>query len=215
MQFYKTIKQKKDEINDYEKTLKDQKIILKIVKQEFIDIKEKFGDARRTKLIKGLPDKIEEADLIPDENVLITMSQNGYIKRMSSNIFRTQQRGGKGIIAYNVGENDVLEHILNVSTKDNLLFFSDRGKVYQASAYDINDASRESKGKAIQNFIDISGDENVSVILGFNQEMTKSNKYLIMATKNGVIKKTELSEFQNIRKNGLLSIKLDKDDLLK
>ncbi len=209
------LKQKKDEINDYEKTLKDQKIILKIVKQEFIDIKEKFGDARRTKLIKGLPDKIEEADLIPDENVLITMSQNGYIKRMSSNIFRTQQRGGKGIIAYNVGENDVLEHILNVSTKDNLLFFSDRGKVYQASAYDINDASRESKGKAIQNFIDISGDENVSVILGFNQEMTKSNKYLIMATKNGVIKKTELSEFQNIRKNGLLSIKLDKDDLLK
>ncbi len=209
------LKEKQNAINEYEGILKDEKKIIKIMKQEFTEIKEKFNDERRTKVVKGMPDKIEETDLIPDENVLITLSQNGYIKRMNSNMFRTQQRGGKGITAYNAGENDLLEHILNVSTKDNLLFFSDKGKVYQTNAYDINDASRESKGKAIQNFIDISSDENISVVLGYNKEIAKNKKYLIMATRNGVIKKTELTEFQNIRKNGLLSIKLEKDDLLK
>jgi DNA gyrase subunit A len=209
------LKEKQNAINEYEGIIKDQKKIIKIMKDEFVEIKNKFSDERRTKLIKGMPDKIEDSELIPDENVLITLSQGGYIKRMNSNIFRTQQRGGKGITAYNGGDNDLLEHILNVSTKDNLLFFSDRGKVYQTGAYDINDASREAKGKAIQNFIDISTDENVTVVLGYNKEIAKNKKYLIMATKNGVIKKTDLSEFQNIRKNGLLSIKLDKDDLLK
>jgi DNA gyrase subunit A len=209
------LKEKQNAINEYEGIIKDQKKIIKIIKEEFVEIKNKFSDERRTKLVKGMPDKIEDSELIPDEDVLITLSQNGYIKRMNSNIFRTQQRGGKGITAYNGGDNDLLEHILNVSTKDNLLFFSDRGKVYQAGAYDINDASREAKGKAIQNFIDISTDENVTVVLGYNKEIAKNKKYLIMATKNGVVKKTDLSEFQNIRKNGLLSIKLDRDDLLK
>jgi DNA gyrase subunit A len=209
------LKEKQVAVTEYEGIIKDQKRIVKIMKQEFIDIKEKFNDERRTKVVKGMPDKIEEDDLIPEEDVLITLSQNGYIKRMNANIFKTQQRGGKGIAAYNGGENDLLEHILTINTKDNLLFFSDKGKVYQTRAYDINDASRESKGKAIQNFIDISGDEKVSVVLGYNKEIAKNKKYLIMATQNGVIKKTELSEFQNIRKNGLLSIKLDKDDLLK
>ncbi len=209
------LKEKLDAIAEYEGIIKDQKRIIKIMKQEFAEIKEKFNDERRTKVVKGMPDKIEENDLIPEEDVLITLSQNGYIKRMSAGIFRTQQRGGKGITAYNGGDNDLLEHILTINTKDNLLFFSDKGKVYQTGAYDINDASRESKGKAIQNFIDISGDEKVTVVLGHNKEIAKNKKYLIMATQNGVIKKTELTEFQNIRKNGLLSIKLDKDDLLK
>jgi DNA gyrase subunit A len=209
------LKDKSNDAKDYEETLKNQKKIIKIMKQEFIEIKEKFGDERKTKLVKNTPDKIEESDLIPDLNVFITLSQDGYIKRMDANMFRTQNRGGKGITAYSGNNDDLLEHILNVSTKDTLLLFSDKGKVYQTGAYAIKDSSRESRGKAIQNFIDITTDEKVTVVLGHNEKVAKDKNYLIMATESGVIKKTPLSEFKNIRKNGLLSIKLGKDDLLK
>lgn len=214
MKILNELKEKQGLIDEYESILKDEKRIVKIIKEEFSEIKEKHGDERRTKAIKSLPDKINEQDLIPEEDVLITLSQSGYIKRMNANVLRTQQRGGKGITAYNSGEDDCLEHILTINTKDNMLFFSDKGKVYQALAYDINDASREAKGKAIQNFIDISSEEKITVILGHNPSKDKSSQYLLMATKNGVIKKTSLDEFSSIRKNGLLSIKLEKDDLL-
>lgn len=214
MKILNELKEKQGLIDEYESILKDEKRIVKIIKEEFSEIKEKHGDERRTKAIKSLPDKINEQDLIPEEDVLITLSQSGYIKRMNANVLRTQQRGGKGITAYNSGEDDCLEHILTINTKDNMLFFSDKGKVYQALAYDINDASREAKGKAIQNFIDISSEEKITVILGHNPSKDKTSQYLLMATKNGVIKKTSLDEFSNIRKNGLLSIKLEKDDLL-
>jgi len=133
---------------------------------------------------------------------------------MNVSLLKTQQRGGKGVIM-NSDNDDFLTHILTINTKDNVLFFSDRGKVYQTGAYDINDASREAKGKAIQNFIDITSEEKVTVVLGYNINTDKNSKYLLMATKHGTVKKTPLEDFKNIRKNGLLAIKLDKDDVLK
>lgn len=209
------IKEKEDLIKECNTILKDEKKLFGVVKTELQEVRDKFIEPRKTEIKNNLPKEVSSIDLIPEENVLITLSKSGYIKRMSSDSLRTQQRGGKGVIAFE-GQNpdDFLAKIISANTKDYLLFFTDKGKVYQALAYDINESSRSAKGKAIQNFINIDASEIITSVLSYNPQKTGANKFLIMATKKGVIKKTKIEEFATIRKTGLLAINLEKDDVL-
>ena len=209
------IKEKENLIKECNAILKDEKKLFGVVKSELQEVRDRFVEPRRTEIKNNLPKEVSSMDLIPEENVLITLSKSGYIKRMNSDSLRTQQRGGKGVIAFE-GQNpdDFLARIISANTKDYLLFFTDKGKVYQALAYDINESSRSAKGKAIQNFINIDASEVITAVLSYNPQKTGTNKFLIMATKKGVIKKTKIEEFASIRKTGLLAINLEKEDVL-
>ncbi len=209
------IKEKNGLIKECNTILKDEKKLLEVIKTELKEVRDKFVEPRRTEIKTHLPKEVSSIDLIPEENVLITLSKSGYIKRMNSDSLRTQQRGGKGVIAFE-GQNpdDFLAKIISANTKDYLLFFTDKGKVYQALVYDINESSRSAKGKALQNFINIDSGETITAVLSYNPTKTGINKFLVMATKKGVIKKTKIEEFANIRKTGLLAINLEKEDVL-
>lgn len=209
------IKEKQGLIKECQLILKDEKELFLVIQNEIKEIKEKFVERRRTEIVGHLPEEVSSIDLIPEENVLITLSKSGYIKRMNPDILRTQQRGGKGVIAFE-GQNseDFLAKIISANTKDYLLFFTDKGKVYQSLVYDINESSRSAKGKAIQNFINIDPSETITAVLSYNPQKTGNHRFLIMATKNGIIKKTKIDEFANIRKTGLVAINLEKNDIL-
>ena len=196
-------------IADLEALLKSPKRILGVIKGEFTAIKDKFGDARRTKLVAhGLKD-FSEADLIPAEDALITFSASGYIKRAQPTAIKSQNRGGKGLIGADVAEEDFLQQIMSANTHDNVLFFTTRGRAFQTKAWEIPVGSRTSKGKLIQNFLDIPEGETISAIVSYPE---KQAGYLVMVTKNGIIKKTPLKDFGNVRKNGIIAIGLKKDD---
>ncbi len=196
-------------IADLESLLKSPKRILTVIKGEFTAIKDKFGDARRTKAVAhGLKD-FSEADLIPAEDALITFSASGYIKRAQPAAIRSQNRGGKGLIGADVAEEDFLQQIMSANTHDNVLFFTTRGRAFQTKAWEIPVGSRTSKGKLIQNFLDIPEGEKISAIVAYPE---KQAGYLVMVTKNGIIKKTPLKDFGNVRKNGIIAIGLKKDD---
>ncbi len=211
------LKEKRKLISELELLLKSPQKILKVIKDELLEIKKNYGDARRTKIVAGGLQEFKEEDLIPEEEVVITLSQNGYIKRGSPDVFRSQQRGGKGLIASEVGEEDVLTHFIAAHSHDNILFFTERGRVFQTKVYEIPAASRQAKGKVIQNFLEIPPDEKVSAIVAYasakNQQPTINN-YLVMATKKGIIKKTPLADFTNIRRTGIIGINLQKGDVL-
>jgi DNA gyrase subunit A len=151
--------------------------------------------------------------LIPQEDVIITLSQGNYIKRLAPTNFRTQKRGGKGLIGFDLKEEDFVTQILAAKSHDNVLFFTDRGRVFQTKAYEIPQASRVSKGKSIYNFLELSPNEKISAIISYGKN--QGSAFLVMTTQNGFIKKTALEDFANIRRNGLIAIKLKKDDLLK
>ncbi len=196
-------------IADLEALLKSPKRILGVIKGEFTAIKDKFGDARRTKLVAhGLKD-FSEADLIPAEDALITFSASGYIKRAQPTAIKSQNRGGKGLIGADVAEEDFLQQIMSANTHDNVLFFTTRGRAFQTKAWEIPVGSRTSKGKLIQNFLDIPEGETISAIVSYPE---KQAGYLVMVTKNGIIKKTPLKDFGNVRKNGIIAIGMKKDD---
>ena len=206
------LKEKKKLIKELEELLEDPKKILKTVKEELLEIKKKYADERRTKLIVSGLKEFREEDLIPSENAVITLSQSGYIKRIPPTAFKTQRRGGSGLIGSEVGEEDFISHFLSVNTHDNILFFTDKGRAFQTKVYEIPVGSRTAKGKLIQNFLEIPTDESVSAIVSYKKA---SEGYLIMATQNGVIKKTSLEDFANIRKTGIIAINLQKNDRLK
>jgi len=208
------LKEKKKLIEELQILLKSPAKILKVIKDELKDIKEKYGDKRKTKLVQsGLKDFNEE-DLIIKEETIITMSQGGYIKRVNPASFRSQKRGGKGLIGSDVAEEDFLSHFISVNTHDNILFFTDRGRVFQTKVYEIPEASRIAKGKAIHNFLEIPLEEKVNAIIAYPSEKKSVPGFLVMTTKNGVIKKTPLADFSNVRRNGIIAIKLKKGDLL-
>jgi len=187
-------------------------------------MREKYGDVRKTKVIAGGLKEFKEEDLIPKEETIITMSQSGYIKRVIPSSFKVQRRGGKGLIGSDVGEEDFLTHFISANTHDNILFFTEKGRVFQTKVYEIPEASRVAKGKAIHNFLEVPADEKVSAIItyaelrGNSQRESASSQrgsaYLVMATKKGVVKKTKLEDFTNVRRNGIIAIKLKKGDLL-
>ena len=213
------LKEKKKLIAELEAILKSPQKILQIVKDEAMEIKKDYGDERRTKVVAGGLKEFKEEDLIPQEETIITFSKNGYIKRVSLSSFKTQKRGGVGLIGSEVGEEDFLTHFIGADTHDNILFFTDKGGVFQTKVYEIPAASRTSKGKLIQNFLEIPAGETINTIINYADEAQspelKIQNYLVMATKNGIIKKTPLKDFSNIRRNGIVAINLQANDLLK
>ena len=192
--------------------------ILKVVKDELAKLKEKYGDARRTKVYKSKVGELSDEQLIANEETIITMTETGYIKRVPRSTFKLQERGGKGVIGMTTKEEDAIDKLISAETHDNMLFFTDKGKVYQVRVWDIPEASRQSKGQAVVNLINIESSEKVTSMLSYslkrNEQKEKGIAYIFMSTKRGVVKKTKLSEFENIRRNGLVSIKLESGDQL-
>lgn len=188
--------------------------MLKVVSDELKKIKEKYEDTRRTRVYKSRVDEFSEEDLIQNEPTVITLTQTGYVKRQSMASFRTQARGGKGVRGMTTKEEDVIDQILYAQTHDYILFFTNLGKVYQTRVFEMEEASRISKGTAIVNLIDIAADELIQSILTYNPKEKDKFKHIVMATEKGVIKKTRTGEFTNIRRGGIIAIKLDSNDSL-
>jgi DNA gyrase subunit A len=206
------LKEKLDLIKEYQAILGDPKKILEIIKEELKELKTKYNEKRRTRVIKGKIDDLSQEDLIANEESIISLTGDGYIKRLQTNSFRAQKRGGKGVRSGNMKEDDVVDRVLSVMSHDNVLFFTDTGKVFQSKAYEIPISSRTSKGNAIVNFLQISPEERITSIKAVSKD--SEAKYLVMQTVKGKIKKVPLEDFQNVRRNGLIAIKLNQGDSL-
>ncbi len=202
----------KETIAYLEDLLAHPKKILTVIKTELEKLKEKYGDPRRTKVFKGKVGEFSEEDLIPNEPTVITLTTTGYIKRQSLNSFHTQQRGGKGITGMSIKDEDGIALIRYVETHDNLLFFTNKGKVYQMKAYEISESSRTSKGTAIVNLLNIEANEKVESFISYGK--TQKEGFVFLTTRNGTVKKTDIKEFENIRRSGMIAIKLDAGDEL-
>ncbi len=206
------LKEKRALIKDLEEILRTPKKIVGIIKDELGDLKKSFGEGRKTKIIKSGLKEFSEEDLIPNEEAIITLSRDGYIKRMPPSTFKAQKRGGKGLIGSEVKDEDQIEHFEAAETHDNILFFASNGKVFQTKVYEVPAGSRVAKGKLIQNFLEVPQEERASAIVPYKDGESMS---MIMVTKNGLVKKTHLSEFENVRRTGIISITLKKGDELK
>jgi len=206
--------EKRKLIKELETLLKSEKAILSLIKTEFNEVKEKFGDERRTRVVASGLQEFSDEDLIPNEECMITLSLGGYIKRLPSQSIKSQHRGGKGVIGSDVSEEDTLTHFISADTHNNILFFTGSGKVFQTKVYDIPSGSRTAKGRAIHNFLEIPAEETISALIAYSSTKEYPSSYLIMATKAGVIKKTALQEFENVRKSGIIAINLKKGDRL-
>lgn len=192
--------------------LADNNKVLGIIKDEMTEIKNKYGDERRTKIDMTAVDYIEDESLIPEENILVVLTNKGYIKRTTSDTFKSQNRGGVGIKGMTTNDEDFVEHMINLSTHDYILFFTDKGKVYRLKGYEIPEFSRQSKGIPIVNLLQVEKDERVNAVIQINRE--EECKYLLFATEGGVVKKTLISEFSNIRNSGKICISLRENDKL-
>lgn len=210
------LKEKQKLAEEYGLILKQPRKILAIIKEELNSLKEKYGDPRRTQIEPNLPDQIKEEELIPNQLTLITLSQTGYIKRMPPEVLKSQKRGGKGVIGYETkNEEDALTHLLTLNNRDQILFFTNKGNLFKLSAFEIAEGSRTSKGKLIQNYLNLKPGEEVIVLLNLPANLKETDyRYLILATAQGFLKKTKLEEYENTRKSGLLAIKLTRDDSL-
>jgi len=208
------LKDKKKLIKELEELLNSTKQIQTLIKKELEEIKNDFGDERRTKVNESELKELNVEDMVPQEDVVITMSGDGYIKRISPSSFRRQRRGGKGLKGSDLREEDALAHFLGANTHDNMLFFTDKGRVYQTKAYEIPEGKRTSKGKAIHNFLEIPNDVKVTAIVAFSDKAVK-DMYLVMATDRGTVKKVDIDKFENVRRGGIIAIKLAKEDRLK
>ena len=200
-------------IADYKEILASEQRVLDIIKEEMLEIKKKYSDDRRTKIDMTAIDYIEDESLIPVENTLITLTNKGYIKRMLVDEYRTQNRGGVGIKGMATNEEDFVEKMLNMETHDYILFFSNKGKVYRMKGYEIPEFSRQSKGLPIINLLSVEKDEQINSIVSLSAK-EHEYKYLCFITKNGIVKRTDLSEFDNIRSSGKIAINLKEDDEL-
>jgi DNA gyrase subunit A len=199
-------------IEELKKILGSEALVFKIIKDELIEIKEKYGDERRTEIIVGGSTDFEVEDLISDEETLVSITHTGYVKRADPSQFRSQHRGGRGIRGVTTGDEDFVTAIYRTNTLNHLLCFSDKGRLYWLKVYKIPEASRSAKGKAIVNLISLAAGEKIKAILPV-REFTE-NEFVIMVTKKGVIKKTALSEFKNVRSAGLNAISIDDEDEL-
>ena len=202
----------KEKIANYKEILASPQMVLNIIKEEMLEIKNKYGDERRTSIDMTAIDYIEDESLIPVEDVIITLTNRGYIKRLKSDVYRTQNRGGVGIKGMTTNEEDVVEHLISTKTHDYILFFSTKGRVYRMKGYEIPEYSRQSKGLPIINLLSLDKEENISSIINVSSE--EELKYLVFVTKNGIVKKTAIEEFDNIRNSGKIAIGLKEDDEL-
>ncbi len=214
------LKEKFALIKSLEALLKDRKKILGVIKDEITAVRLKFGDERRTKVMKSAGRELVEEDLIPDEETVIVVTKDGSIKRLKPESYRSQKRGGKGTIGIETREEDIVQHLLIANTHSDLLFFTNTGKIYQVKTYEIPEGSRTARGKAIQNFLSLGPSETITSILSAGKDKIRgknkndAHSFIVMTTKNGIIKKVKLDDLQNIRKSGLTIIKLKKDDVL-
>jgi len=206
------LKEKLKIIKDLTAILSSKAKVLKIIKDELLEIKDRFADSRRTKVIASELGKMTTKDLIPNEAAVITMTYDGYIKRLSPETFHTQSRGGKGVMGLTTKEQDEVQLFLTTNTHADLMFFTTRGRVFQLKAYEVPPQSRTAKGQNIVNFLQLSPEEKVSEIL--QSEDFNAFKYFVMVTKSGIIKKVEVDQFSNVRRSGLIAIKLKGDDVL-
>ncbi len=207
------LKEKHALIKELEATLKSPKKLQKIIEDELAAIKEKYGDERRTKVFKGPIGQFSEEDLIAEEESIITLTEGGYIKRVSPKIYRSQHRGGKGITGMTTREEDAVKYFLSSSTHDSILFFTNTGRVFQTKAYEIPSGSRVARGQAVVNMLQLGSSERVTAMLSVKAKKEKEG-YLVMATQSGIIKKTPLADLENVRRSGLIAIKLDRSDQL-
>lgn len=204
-----------DKIKEYQAILGDEKILLGVIKTEILVYKDKYGDDRRTRIVAGGDDELDDEDLIPDDNTVITFTNLGYIKRMSMENFKAQNRGGKGIKGTELLDDDYIRELMMTTNHHNLLFFTNRGRVFRLKAYKIPEASRTARGTAIVNLIQLAGDEKITSTIALREENVEDNEYLFMVTKTGTVKKTRVTDFENINKNGLIAVNLkDGDELI-
>ncbi|MFC1614965.1 DNA gyrase subunit A [Patescibacteria group bacterium] len=209
------LKEKKDLIKELKAILADPKKILKIIKDELKAVKEKFGDDRRTKVVKGTATTISPEDMVEEKESVLVLTKGGYIKRTDPDEYKKQKRGGVGVIDMNTKDEDFVKTFLTTSTHSDLLFFTDKGKVYQMKMYEIPEGKRATKGKSIMNFLSLEGDEKVTSVLPMTKEMKESkDSNLFMVTKHGTAKKVSAESFKDVRRSGLIAVKLAKDDVL-
>ena len=200
-------------IKEFLAILKSPQKIKEVIKKELVQLKENFGDERKTRVHIQKVGEISDEDLIPQEETIITLTQGGYIKRINPKTYKLQKRGGKGILGMKTIGEDIVEHFLIANTHDQLLFFTDSGKVFRTPVYEIPEAGRVTKGRGLLNFLEISPQEKVLSLIPLAKN--EETKYLVMVTKNGIIKKTAISEFENVRRSGLIAILLKEGDLLR
>jgi DNA gyrase subunit A len=207
---YTQIKTRIDEIMDI---LTHPSKILQIIADETLALAEQFGDDRRTKLVKGKVGEISEEDLVPNEPTIVTYTESGYIKRLSPDTYRVQRRGGKGVVGMKTKEDDPIKEIIFTQTHDMILLFTNTGRVFATKVYEIPEASRQAKGTALVNVVNLEGDEYIQSILNLPAaDKADNSNFVIFATRQGKVKKTPLSDFRNIRSNGIIAIVLRKDD---
>lgn len=211
----KELKELEEKIKKLTLILKSPKKVKEVIKKELEEMLVKYKDERKTKVIASSPDEIGSEELIPKAEAIITLTQGGYIKRVKPALYKIQKRGGKGIIGLEVSAEDMVEHFLVASTLDKLLFFTDSGRVFQCPVWEIPEMRRVSKGRGLLNFLEISQNEKILSLISYSKEDEQKKKYLVMVTKDGIIKKTNLDAFKNVRRNGLIAINLKKDDVLR
>ena len=208
------LKEKKDLIKKLLAILKSPKKILKIIKDELLDLKKKYGDERRTKVIASPAGKFKPEELIPEENIAIALTRGGYIKSLAESIYKAQARGGKGVIGMATREEDVVEHFLVTSSHSDILFFTNTGKVFQLKAYEIPKSTRVARGQSLVNFLSLRPDEKVTAVIPLGPKKKSEIKFLAMVTKNGLVKKVKIEDFSKVRRSGLIALKLKRNDTL-
>ena len=198
-------------IADFQDILSNHARVLQIIRDELSEVKAKFNDPRRSEIIDAIAD-VEDEDLIPVENIIITLSSNGYIKRLTTDTYHVQNRGGKGIKGMELHKDDIIDQFISMSTHDHLLVFTDKGKVYRIKGYNVPEFSRTSKGIPAINLISMDKTENIRALVPYSKD--HDSKFLFFVTNQGIIKRTTFDEYENINKNGKIAIKLNEDDEL-
>lgn len=211
------LREKKHRIAELKGILKEPKKIIGIIAEELSTLKKSFPEPRRTKLVTAEIRKLKDEDLIPKEETVLVITDDGYVKRMAPGLFRRQKRGGKGMIGFDVREEDKIREFLRASTHDSVLFFTDKGKVFRTKMHEIPQGTRTAKGRSIHNFLSLSANEKITTTIAYSdsEEVSGEFQYLVMVTKNGIIKKVALADLANVRKNGIVAISLQNGDILK
>lgn len=207
------LEEKRKLIAELEDILKSPKKILGIIKTEVEELKAKYGDERRTSIVPSAVGSFAAEDLIPENNVIVTITKSGYVKRLAPDTYKLQSRGGKGVIGQSLKEEDVVDRMISASTHDDIMFFTNKGRVFVTKVYELPEASRTSKGQALVNFLQLGAGESNTAVLALSKKTEA--KYLVMATKNGLVKKVARDEFAKVRRSGMIAIGLKGDDELK
>ncbi|HYE22661.1 MAG TPA: DNA gyrase subunit A [Verrucomicrobiae bacterium] len=207
------LKEKRKLIEELEDLLKSPKKMRGVIKTELLEMKDRFGDERKTKLVKTPIGEFTAEDLIPDQSTLVIITKSGYVKRLPPDTYKTQGRGGKGVIGITTKEEDAVEWMKTSSTHDDILFFTNKGRVFQTKVYELPEGSRTARGQALVNFLELPTDEGVRSVLTLSKKT--AGKFLILCTKQGLIKKTSIEEFAKVRRSGLIAIKLKGNDELR